>query len=52
MRPHRHQHELHHEWTEKGARLPIIRSFTEVGRNSSRISAHRKYLLLRFIFKN
>lgn len=42
MRPHRHQHELHHEWTEKGARLPIIRSFTEVGRNSSRISAHRK----------
>lgn len=41
--PHRHQHELNNEWSEKGSRIPLIRSFTEVGRNSSRISGHRKF---------
>ncbi|KFM78762.1 hypothetical protein X975_21370, partial [Stegodyphus mimosarum] len=41
LRPHRHQHELRSEWSEKGSRLPLIRSLTDVGRNSIRINQHR-----------
>ncbi|XP_035231920.1 sodium-driven chloride bicarbonate exchanger-like, partial [Stegodyphus dumicola] len=40
LRPHRHQHELRSEWSEKGSRLPLIRSLTDVGRNSIRINQH------------
>ncbi|KAG8184123.1 hypothetical protein JTE90_008907 [Oedothorax gibbosus] len=35
LKPHRHQHELRDEWSDKkGSRMPLIRSLTDVRRNS------------------
>ncbi|GIY02991.1 sodium-driven chloride bicarbonate exchanger [Caerostris extrusa] len=39
LRPHRHQHEIRDDWTDKGSRLPIIRSLNDVRRNSSKINS-------------
>ncbi|GIY11252.1 sodium-driven chloride bicarbonate exchanger [Caerostris darwini] len=41
LRPHRHQHEIRDDWTDKGSRLPIIRSLNDVRRNSSKINSTR-----------
>ncbi|XP_054706856.1 sodium bicarbonate cotransporter 3-like [Uloborus diversus] len=41
LRPHRHQHELRNEWTDKSNRLSLIRSLTEVGRVSSKLTSTR-----------
>lgn len=43
LRPHRHQHELRDEWSEKGSRVPLIRSLTDVRRNSIKNSTARKF---------
>lgn len=37
---HRHQCEKRHEWSDKGSRLPLIRSLAEIGRNSSKLGSY------------
>ncbi|KAF8795352.1 electroneutral sodium bicarbonate exchanger 1-like isoform X2 [Argiope bruennichi] len=41
LKPHRHQHQLQDDWSDKGSRLPIIRSLTDVRRNSSKMNSSR-----------
>ncbi|CAL1280805.1 unnamed protein product [Larinioides sclopetarius] len=41
LKPHRHQHQLQDDWSDKGSRLPIIRSLTDVRRNSTKINSAR-----------
>ncbi|GFW91937.1 sodium bicarbonate cotransporter 3 [Trichonephila clavipes] len=39
LKPHRHQHELRDDWSDKGSRLPLIRSLTDVRRNSTKMNS-------------
>ncbi|GFY49891.1 sodium-driven chloride bicarbonate exchanger [Trichonephila inaurata madagascariensis] len=41
LKPHRHQHELRDDWSDKGSRLPLIRSLTDVRRNSTKMNSTR-----------
>ncbi|XP_042897181.1 electroneutral sodium bicarbonate exchanger 1 isoform X2 [Parasteatoda tepidariorum] len=40
LRPHRHLHEIRHDWSEKSSRVSLMRSWTDGGTGASKITSH------------